>query len=130
MTHICRICLDYIDSTTIIKPCICTEGYFHKDCLKRWILEKKSENCEICLTKYKNLIIKKQFDYKNNSVIICINLYIFVTGIFIWIYFFLLELDPIYYMIPPIYTIFSIIVFYIITKFNPIQYKLKIYFDP
>ena len=66
MNKICRICLDDINNNEIIKPCICTEGFFHKECLKKWILEKKLENCEICLTKYQNLKIKKKFDIKNN----------------------------------------------------------------
>jgi E3 ubiquitin-protein ligase DOA10 len=37
-------------------PCLCagTIKYMHINCMKEWIKEKKSINCELCSTSYSN----------------------------------------------------------------------------
>ncbi len=50
----CRICLE---EGNLIRPCECTQGYFHKECLNQWRLSHgrnthKRRNCEICLAEY------------------------------------------------------------------------------
>lgn len=49
----CRICLDEIVySTPAIYICNC-KSHVHKECLKKWILHKKSKTCELCNAEYK-----------------------------------------------------------------------------
>ena len=98
MIYICRICLDDINDNELIKPCNCTQGFFHKECLKKWIMENKSEKCEVCLTKYKNIKIVDKFDTKQNLVCITLNTYTFITNLFIWIFFFSIQLRNKYFI--------------------------------
>lgn len=131
MTHICRICLDDINDNELIKPCNCTQGFFHKECLKKWIIEKKSEKCEVCLTKYKNIKIVNKFDKKQNLVCITLNTYTFITNLFIWIFFFSIEPSNKYLLIlPPFYSLGCISILVSFIKYKLIKYKKVIYFDP
>jgi hypothetical protein len=131
MTHICRICLNDIDDNELIKPCNCTQGFFHKECLKKWIMEKKSEKCEVCLTRYKNIKIVDKFDTKENLVCITLNTYTFITNLFFWIFFFSIKLSNKYLLIlPPCYSLGCISILVVFIKCKLIKYKKKIYFDP
>lgn len=55
----CRICLE--ESGTFISPCNCkgTTGKVHTSCLQTWILESRSDRCEIC---------KHEYSFKEYSV--------------------------------------------------------------
>ncbi|XP_017019007.1 E3 ubiquitin-protein ligase MARCHF3 isoform X2 [Drosophila kikkawai] len=49
--HSCRICRWNRSDMEIIKcPCTCkgSVGFIHMKCLKRWIMHKQSNRCEIC----------------------------------------------------------------------------------
>ena len=131
MSYICRICLDNINDNELIKPCNCTQGFFHKECLKKWILEKKSEKCEVCLTKYKNIKIVNKFDVNNNFPCIALNTYAFTTNLFVWIFFFSIEVNNKYLLLlPPAYSLSCIILLISFIKCKLIKYKKVIYFEP
>lgn len=51
----CRICMDFGDENSqVAAPCDCGGSikYIHVICLKEWIKEKRSINCELCKTCY------------------------------------------------------------------------------
>ncbi len=57
----CRTCLQQIDikSSNCVKPCNCTDGYHHKECLERWINTSNATKCLVCNAEY-NCIQKKK----------------------------------------------------------------------
>ena len=69
----CRICLEeFIDSP--IKPCNCSSGLFHKECLEEWIKVSQKKNCEVCLQEYNCL--KEVTIYKKENIFPFILLYV------------------------------------------------------
>ena len=61
--NICRICLDNVQSN-IVKPCLCTNGYFHIDCFLKWINVSQNTHCEVCLGKYNYIQVNKRYNCK------------------------------------------------------------------
>lgn len=58
MNSICRICLEeQNENNDLINPCECKGciKYMHKSCLLSWIRKTKKLNCEICMSRYRNL---------------------------------------------------------------------------
>ena len=51
----CRICHSTEEWLQMLRPCRCrgSMSYVHSDCLIKWIDVSKSDECEVCLTKYK-----------------------------------------------------------------------------
>ena len=93
-------------------------------------MEKKSKKCEVCLTKYKNVTIRNQFDLKENFLCIVLNTYTFITNLFIWIFFFSIKLSDKYLLIlPPFYSLGCISIFITFFKCKLVKYKKVIYFE-
>ena len=89
----CRICLEeFIDSP--IKPCNCSSGLFHKECLEEWVKVSQKKNCEVCLQEYNCL---KEVIVYSKEHIISFTLIYFVAfsmiGVIIYVLdrFFLIE---------------------------------------
>jgi hypothetical protein len=81
----CIICFKEIQDD-IVKPCNCKYGFYHKECILKWIKTKKKYKnvCEICLQPYEN--ISKEFHFKkSNIILIYLNLTFIVINIFLWI---------------------------------------------
>lgn len=78
----CIICFKEIQDD-IVKPCNCKYGFYHKECILKWIKTKKKYKnvCEICLQPYEN--ISKEFHFKkSNIILIYLNLTFIVINIF------------------------------------------------
>lgn len=59
MEYKCRICMDLGEADArMCAPCACTGSvkYIHVTCLKEWIKEKRSVNCELCNHAYKKKV--------------------------------------------------------------------------
>ena len=66
--RLCTICtLGFENESEMIKPCQCKFVQYHKECLAKWIDEKKIEKdtCEICKTKYIISAQKDKSSFKN-----------------------------------------------------------------
>lgn len=80
----CLICFNEIKND-IVKPCNCINGFYHKECILKWIKTKKKYKnvCEICLYPYEN--ISKEFHYKKSNIILILMNLIFITiNILLW----------------------------------------------
>ena len=80
----CIICFHEIKDN-IVKPCNCINGFYHKECILKWIKTKKKYKnvCEICLYPYEN--ISKEFHYKkSNIILILMNLTFITINILLW----------------------------------------------
>lgn len=81
----CKYC--FTECNDGITPCSCTTPV-HKECLKRWLEESGSGNCEICHTRYRNVRIVDQTLISSSicclslfvSIISTVSLYIMVRG--------------------------------------------------
>ena len=51
---VCRICYSNESKENLANWCYCSGsiGLMHKSCLERWLLESKSNKCEICKFEY------------------------------------------------------------------------------
>ena len=83
--NICRICLDNVHSNTV-KPCQCTNGYFHIDCFLKWIKISQNTHCEVCLGKYDYIQVKKRYNCKAISLFILSSICI-QSACFFWLYY-------------------------------------------
>ena len=95
----CRICLE--ESGAFISPCNCkgTTGKVHTSCLQTWILESRSDRCEICKHEYnfKEYSVYK-FKYylkalRTLKIPLNIWLFVFLTGMIIAILTVILSLS-------------------------------------
>lgn len=83
----CRVCLENINIKNAIKPCSCSEGIYHKECIIQWIQTKMDnkeleyDKCEICNTKFKGFKIVKKSTLKTHCIsgIIITVLYVLIT---------------------------------------------------
>ena len=60
----CRICLEEFTSSPI-KPCNCSSGLFHKECLEEWVRISKKKICEVCLEEFNCLEEVKIYKLEN-----------------------------------------------------------------
>ena len=56
----CSICFCIISNRkNVVKPCNCTYGIFHQNCIKQWIKISNKTRCDVCLQDYEHIKIKK-----------------------------------------------------------------------
>ena len=68
---------------------------------------------------------------KNYFACIALNTYAFITNLFVWIFFFSIELSNKYLLLlPPAYSLSCIILLISFIKCKLIKYKKVIYFEP
>ena len=86
--YICRICFGKMNENELQKFCSCSGyvGNIHKICLLKWILEKKTSQCEICKYNYK---IEKTYkkNYCTFIFFIIFVIWIGITAYFIFLNF-------------------------------------------
>jgi len=70
---ICRICLENVHSS-LVNPCLCTNGNFHIECFLKWVNISKNTHCEVCLGKYNYIKVEKQLNTKWICIFILITL--------------------------------------------------------
>jgi hypothetical protein len=56
---LCRFCFKTLHKQEYFKPCLCN-SYVHRKCLDKWLIEKPSLECEVCLYKFKT---RQHYDY-------------------------------------------------------------------
>lgn len=58
----CRICLEESKLKDLLTPCKCkgTLKFIHKSCFIHWLNKSKSLICELCHTRYRNLMIRSK----------------------------------------------------------------------
>lgn len=73
--HRCKICLQEDSIKNLIHTCNCngSQKYIHGDCFKILVLEYRTEQCSVCLYKYKINDITKYFIYFLTSNFILFN---------------------------------------------------------
>lgn len=79
----CRICTDIIENPVMY--CDCKENLlYHKECFEKWLIEKKSNECEICnqninvITRYDKLFIFKYIIFIFFLILVYILLEIYI----------------------------------------------------
>ena len=83
--NICRICLDSVHSN-MIKPCLCTNGYFHIDCFLKWIHFSQKTHCEVCLGEFNYIQVKTRYNYAAIFIFLLSSICI-QSVCFFWLYY-------------------------------------------
>ena len=78
----CSICFCIISNRkNVVKPCNCTYGIFHQNCIKNWIKISNKTRCDVCLQEYVHIKIKKN-DCKYILLVIC-SIIFYIISIFL-----------------------------------------------